>query len=152
MTITQALKQDPFLVGFDRIFDRVHTLNQIQQKQPNYPPYNIVKTGENRYEVEIAIAGFSRDEIDITVEDGIMKVEGKKNEIAKGDHYDYIHKGIAERDFVRTFTLADTVEVRGADMDSGILSIILENVIPEEKKPRKIAIGQSEAQLLVEDK
>lgn len=144
-------KHDPFLVGFDRIFDRMHTLNQLQAKQPNYPPYNIVKTSENRYEVEIAVAGFLKDEIVIEVEDGVLTVEGVKSKelSASGE---YIHKGIAERDFTRKFTLADTVEVRGADLNSGILSIVLENVIPEAKKPRRIAISDTEAQLLTEDK
>ena len=147
---TAAMLNDPFLVGFDRIFDRMHSLNTLQTKQTNYPPYNIIKTGDNRYEVEIAVAGFLESEISITVEDGVMSVEGvkKPNEDAKDG---YIHKGIAERDFTRKFTLADTVEVRGADMNNGILSIVLENVIPEHKKPRKIAIGNSEAQLLTED-
>ena len=146
MTLAEQFRHDPLLVGFDRIFDRMHTLNTA--KQSNYPPYNIVKTDENSYQVEIAVAGFTQDEISITVEDGVMTVTGEKS---ISDNAEYLHKGIATRDFTRTFTLADTVEVRGADMNSGILSISLENVIPEEKKPRKIAIGNSEAQLLTED-
>jgi molecular chaperone IbpA len=150
MTLAQALHNDPFAVGFDRIFDRLHTLNTLQSKQGNYPPYNIVKSGDDRYEVEIAVAGFDESEISIELEDGVMTVSGTKK--TEGDDaFEYIHKGIAERDFTRKFTLSDTIEVRGADMNNGILSIILENVIPEHKKPRKIAIGQSEAQLLTED-
>lgn len=151
MTLNQALRNDPFLVGFDRIFDRMHTLNSLQSKQGNYPPYNIVKTGDNRYDVEIAVAGFEEDEISITVEDGVMTVTGSSKIKEEEGEYDYIHKGIATRDFTRTFTLADTVEVRGAELHSGILSIILENVIPEHKKPRTIAIGTGEAELLTED-
>ena len=148
MTLAQQLKYDPLMVGFDRIFDRMHHLNTVQGKQSNYPPYNIIKTGDNQYDVEIAVAGFLESEISIQVEDGVMTVEGLKKE---SDTTDYIHKGIAERNFSRKFTLADTVEVRGADLTNGILSIVLENVIPEHKKPRKIAIGNSEAQLLTED-
>lgn len=150
MTFTQvnnSLRND--LVGFDRIFDRMHMLNGIQQKQSNYPPYNIVKTEDDHYVIEIAVAGFIQDEIDITVEDGELKVSGTKK---LDDSAEYLHKGIAARDFTRTFTLADTVEVRGADLVNGILKIDLENVIPDEKKPRKIEIGSSEEVFLTEDK
>jgi molecular chaperone IbpA len=143
-------QEDPFAVGFDRIFDRLHNLNELQVKQGNYPPYNILKKGDNLYEVEIAVAGFLKSEISIELEDGVMTVTGKKAPSEIG--VDFIHKGIAERDFTRKFTLSDTIEVRGADMSNGILSIMLENVIPEHKKPRTIAIGDSEAQLLTEDK
>lgn len=139
---------DPFAVGFDRMFDRLHNLNTLQTKQGNYPPYNILKKGDNLYEVEIAVAGFLKSEITIELEDGVMTVTGKR-EPANTD-IDFIHKGIAERDFTRKFTLSDTIEVRGADLNSGILSIMLENVIPEHKKPRTIAISDSEAQLLTE--
>jgi len=152
MTFTQAVMNNSLrndLVGFDRIFDRMHTLNSIQQKQSNYPPYNIVKTDENLYTIEIAVAGFIQDEIDITVEDGVMKVSGNKK--LDESETEYVHKGIAARDFTRSFTLADTVEVRGASLVNGILQIGLENVIPEEKKPRKIDIGSSEKVFLAED-
>jgi molecular chaperone IbpA len=150
MTLSQALHNDPFAVGFDRIFDRLHTLNTLQSKQGNYPPYNIIKRAENFYEVEIAVAGFQESELSIELEDGVMTVTGTKS--SDQDAVDFVHKGIAERDFMRKFTLSDTIEVRHADLNNGILSIVLENVIPEEKKPRKIAIGNSEAQLLTEDK
>ena len=147
MTLAQALRQDPFMVGFDRIFDRMHTLNQNQSS--NYPPYNIVKDGENSYRVEIAVAGFTESELDIYVEDGVLTVEGVHSVEDSGE---YLHKGIGARDFKRTFTLSDTVEVQAADIVNGILVISLENIIPEEKKPRRIAIGSSEATLLTEDK
>jgi molecular chaperone IbpA len=143
-------QEEPFAVGFDRIFDRLHNLNTLQVKQGNYPPYNILKKGDNLYEVEIAVAGFLKSEISIELEDGVMTVTGKRS--PANEDVDFIHKGIAERDFTRKFTLSDTIEVRGADMNNGILSIMLENVIPEHKKPRTIAIGNSEAQLLTEDK
>jgi molecular chaperone IbpA len=150
MTFTQALNNnDAFAVGFDRMFDRLHALNALQSKQGNYPPYNIIKRSDDLYEVEIAVSGFRKDEITIELEDGVMTVTGKKQ--PEEVSVDYIHKGIAERDFTRKFTLADTIEVRGADMESGILSIVLENVIPEHKKPRTIEIGSSEKQLLMEE-
>jgi len=149
MTFTQALHNDAFAVGFDRMFDRLHALNTLQSKQGNYPPYNIVKRSDDIYEVEIAVSGFRKDEITIELEDGVLTVTGKKQ--PEEVSVDYIHKGIAERDFTRKFTLADTIEVRGADMESGILSIVLENVIPEHKKPRTIEIGSSEKQLLMEE-
>lgn len=150
MTLQQAFRNDPFLVGFDRIFDRMHTLNALQTKQGNYPPYNIIKTAENLYEVEIAVAGFSRDEITIEVKDGVLTVEGTRD-TESDTEIEFVHKGIAERNFTRTFTLSDTVVVKSADMNNGILSITLENIIPEEKKPRRIEIGTSEPQLLMED-
>lgn len=143
-------QDDPFAVGFDRIFNRLHSLNELQTKQGNYPPYNIIKRGEDRYEVEIATAGFLEGEISIEVADGVMTVEGKKQ--ASEVQHEYVHKGIAERDFVRKFTLADTIQVRGAEMANGILTIVLENVIPEHKKPRKIEIGRSAMEFLTEDK
>lgn len=140
---------DPFAVGFDRMFDRLHTLNLAQAKQGNYPPYNIIKRGDDIYEVEIAVAGFVKSEIDIQLEDGVMTVTGKKE--ADEGAVSYVHKGIAERDFTRKFTLSDTIRVVGADLNSGILSIVLRNEIPEHKKPRTIEIGSTdEKQLLTE--
>lgn len=142
-----TLPNDPFFVGFDRILDKMHTINKNQQ---NYPPYNIVKTGEHSYRVEVAVAGFTKEELTIEVVDGTLTIEGssKKDESTES----FIHKGIGTRDFKRTFTLADTVEVRGADLTNGILSVTLENVIPEKKKPRLIEIGTtvSDQQFLTE--
>lgn len=148
MTYTSTLANDPLFVGFDRIFDRMHTLNRLEQKQTNYPPYNIIKSGENLYKVEMAIAGFTEDDLDITVEDGVMTIVGSKDQ---DDDADYLHKGIGSRSFKRTFTLADTIVVRDAELKDGILHVHLENVIPDEKKPRKIAISRpTEKTLLTE--
>jgi|14_taG_2_1085336.scaffolds.fasta_scaffold00817_3 molecular chaperone IbpA len=150
MTLADQLtRNDPFMVGFDRIFDRMHTLNLSHQKQSNYPPYNIVKKDDEVYVVEIAVAGFKQSEIDITLEDGVLKVVGEKETEDTTDTF--IHKGIGARDFIRSFTLSDTIVVQSADLTSGILSITLENVIPEEKKPRRIEIGSSETVFLQED-
>ena len=148
MTYTSALANDPMFLGFDRIFDRMHTLNRIEQNQVKYPPYNIIKSGENHYKVEMAIAGFTQDDLDITVEDGVMTIVGNKEQ---DDDAEYLHKGIGSRSFKRTFTLADTIVVQDAELKDGILHVHLENVIPDEKKPRKIAISRpTEATLLTE--
>lgn len=139
---TADLLNDPFFIGFDRMVDRMRTATP---GQTNYPPYNIVKTDESNYAIELALAGFNDDEISIEVKDGVLTVEGRKDEDAKTE---YLHKGISARHFSRTFTLADTIVVRDAEFVNGILTIGLENVIPEEKKPRKIEIGRREAALL----
>ena len=139
---TTDLLNDPFFIGFDRMVDRMRTATP---GQTNYPPYNIVKTDESNYAIELALAGFNDDEISIEVKDGVLTVEGRKDEDAKTE---YLHKGISARHFSRTFTLADTIVVRDAEFVNGILTIGLENVIPEEKKPRKIEIGRREAALL----
>jgi molecular chaperone IbpA len=134
-------------IGFDKAFNRLHN---IQEQQSGYPPYNIIKDGDERYAVEIAVAGFAKDEIDIELKEGNMLVTGKKSnpEVEKN----FVHKGIGTRAFTRTFTLSDDVVVKGADLDNGILVIELERIIPEEKKPRKIEIGTvSEKQLLTEE-
>ena len=148
MTYTSALANDPMFLGFDRIFDRMHTLNRIEQNQVKYPPYNIIKTDDNHYEVEMAIAGFTQDDLDITVEDGVMTIVGSKEQ---EDDTEYLHKGIGTRSFKRTFTLADTIVVQDAELKDGILHVHLENVIPDEKKPRKITISKpTEKTLLTE--
>lgn len=128
---------DPLFVGFDRI------LNRMQAQTPgqsNYPPYNIVKVEENSYAIELAVAGFEEHELDIELKDGILYVAGEK-EVEDDEETQYLHKGISNRTFRRSFTLSDTIVVKGANLDHGLLIINLENVIPEEKKPRKIAIG-----------
>jgi molecular chaperone IbpA len=147
MTIEQILRQDPLFVGFDRIFDRVNAASKLTTVQ-KYPPYNIVKTDENTYLIELAVAGFGPDDVDIELYDGVLAISGKVD--ASSDD-SYIYKGIANRSFERRFTLADTVEVEGVDLHQGILTVRLKNVIPEEKKPRKIPIGKPvEKQLLTE--
>ena len=135
---TADLLNDPFFIGFDRVLDRMH---QQIPGQTNYPPYNIVKVDDDNYHIEIAVAGFTRDELDVELKEGVLSIKGKKGD--KETDGSYLHRGISARHFCRTFTLSDTIVVRGADYEDGILTIELENVIPEEKKPRKIAIGGS---------
>ena len=141
--LTADLLNDPFFIGFDRLLNKVQT---PQGQTNNYPPYNIIKTEENWYELQVAIAGFKEDDLDIEIKDGLLSIKG--NKVEEDTIYEYIHKGISARSFQRTFTLADTIVVRAADLKDGILTIELENVIPEEKKPRKIEIGRAEKQLL----
>jgi len=139
MTYLQT-QYDPFTtVGFDRIFDRISAMHQTAKANP-YPPYNITKQSDVTYIVEMAVAGFSEDMVDISVKDGVLTIEGK---IDGADKKEYIHKGIAARAFTRTFTLADTIVVRDASLRDGMLRILLENVIPEEKKAQSIAINKS---------
>ena len=147
MTLTSALANDPLFVGFDRIFDRMHTLNSLDQHKTNYPPYNIIKSGDSEYLVELAIAGFTEDDLDITLEDGVMTVKGSRDI----SDTEYLHKGISSRSFKRTFTLADTIVVQDAELKDGILHVHLENVIPDEKKPRKIAISKSTEKSLLSE-
>lgn len=129
---------DPFnTVGFDRLFDRLSRMHETVQNQSSYPPYNIVKSGDDSYVIELAVAGFSHDELDITFKDHTVVVKGTP----KKEDKTYVHKGIASRSFTRTFTLADTVEVLDADIQNGMLYIRLLNIIPDSKKERKIAIG-----------
>jgi molecular chaperone IbpA len=137
-----TMLNDPFFIGFDRMVDRMRTATP---NQANYPPYNIIKTGEDQYELQLAIAGFNYDDLDITLKDGTLTIEGNQN---TDDEKNYIHKGISARSFNRTFTLMDTIVVNGADLDAGILSVHLENVIPDEKKPRTIEINRREPELL----
>jgi len=127
-------------VGFERLIDSFEKLDgaEIGAKAHSYPPYNIIKNSESDYLIEIAVAGFSDQEIDITSEGNKLTVKGKIQSEKTGD---YLHKGIATRDFEHQFTLAETVIVRKADIKNGLLVIALENVIPKEKLPRKIQIG-----------
>ena len=139
MTTYLQSTYDPLnTLGFDRIFDQL--LAKPATKHTTYPPYNITKESETTYVVELALAGFSEEEIDITIKDSILTVEGTSED---SEEKEYLHRGIAARSFSRTFTLADTIVVTDATFKDGILGITLENVIPEEDKPRKIAINAS---------
>jgi molecular chaperone IbpA len=142
MTKFTSLDLTPFYrnsIGVDRFFDRL--IDQMDHASgTNYPPYNIIKTGDNSFEVQIAVAGFSEGEIDITVKDGNLVVTGNKDPEVETDATAYLYRGISARRFVRTFSLADYVEVATAVSRNGILSITLERKIPEELKPKTIAI------------
>jgi len=144
-----VLRNDPFFLGFERLFDRLDTASRIEVQPPKYPPYNIIKTGENTYLIEIAVAGFDEDDFDIELHDGVLTVRGEISSI--DEEADFIYKGIAARSFERKFNIADTVIVDSVTLHQGMLTIRLMNEIPEERKPRKIAIKKSEPQFLTEN-
>jgi molecular chaperone IbpA len=123
-------------IGFDRLFD---LLDETQRAtEDNYPPYNIERLGEDRYQISLALAGFGPDEIAITAEQNVLTVEGRK---ADKEQHEYIYQGISARPFKRQFNLADYVQVKSASFDNGLLRIELVREIPEAMKPRRIAIG-----------
>lgn len=129
-------------VGFDRMASLLDSALRSDSVSSGYPPYNIEVLGENKYSITLAVAGFERSELDISVDQGVLTVRGKKE---VGDQKKtYLHQGIANRAFERKYNLADHVEVTGADLKNGILSISLLKEIPEAMKPRSISISQSE--------
>lgn len=132
-------------VGFDRLFDMLENSSFGQTQQENYPPFDLRKEGENQYRIELAVAGFKPEEIDITAQQNVLIVSGRKNEESEQQGSDYIYRGIANRSFERRFALADHIQVRGADLKDGLLAIELVREIPEAMKPRKIDIGASKS-------
>lgn len=137
----------PATVGFERLLSTFEEFDRAVKPQ-TYPPYNLVKTSDTNWTIEIAIAGFTRDEIDITLDDGKLLVTGKSAD--KDTTREFIHYGIAKRDFNHRFILAQTVQVKSANIVDGLLIIELENIIPEERKPKKIQIGSKNTTLLTE--
>jgi molecular chaperone IbpA len=131
------LFKDPFFIGIDRELDRFLNVYGTASRQ-SYPPYDLVKLGEDDYILTMAVAGFSRKDLDITVANGTLTVTG---EISDSDEdLNYIHKGIASRKFTRTFALGEYMEVKSADMENGMLNISVKRIIPEDKKPKQITI------------
>ena len=136
--INNDLFNDPFFVGFDKMYDKYHTMNKVNTS--NYPPYNLIKADEDTYLIELAVAGFDEDDFDVELHNGVLTIKAEVGDSDTSTHY--LHKGIAARSFERKFTLADTIQVEGAKLHQGMLTIRLKNVIPEEKKPKKILIGR----------
>jgi molecular chaperone IbpA len=132
-------------VGFDRLFDMLEN-STLGQGQENYPPFDLIKLGDNDYRIELAVAGFKRDEIDITAQQNVLLVSGRKQDENEDKANNYVYRGIATRSFERRFALADHIQVRGADLKDGLLSIELKREIPESMKPKKINIGGAEGQ------
>jgi molecular chaperone IbpA len=127
-----------FAVGFDRMFDELsRTAGTFNAS--NYPPYNIIKESETIWKIEVAVAGFDESELDVEIVNNELVVTGAVNKENKAEQQ-YLHQGIAGRDFERTFALADNVEVKGASVKNGILTVTLEHIVPESAKPKKIAI------------
>lgn len=142
----------PSTVGFDRLFSTFDEFERLLETKPvNFPPYNIVKLNDNSYAIEIAVAGFSIDDIDVEVKMNKLTVTGKSSS-DEVENKEYLFRGLSRRDFKREFILVDTVVVKSANIVNGVLCIYLENVIPEEKMPRKIQIGVDSKVLLEESK
>ena len=143
-TIVTQLRNDPFLLGFDQLFDRLVSSGVGSAQATSYPPYNIVKVADDEFRIELAIAGFNEEEIEVTVHEDKLTVESTKDHSAFGGGEVLIHQGIAERNFKRTWTLSPTIRVTDATFSNGLLNINLVNEIPEEKKPKKITINGPE--------
>ena len=131
-----------FSVGFDSVFDRFFDMDLTRDS--GYPPYNIRKINETQYSIEIALAGFSKEDIEVEVTDGQLAIRSKEDMKNKDESDSFVHKGIARRSFMRTFTLSDDIIVKGADLKDGMLTVDLEKVVPDEKKPRLINIGSGD--------
>jgi len=137
----KAADLDKYFVGADKMLKTLSTAHeQVAKNIPGYPPYNIVKNDENNYTIELAVAGFGKQNIDIEMANNKLVVKGGYTAESDTNPVEYIWKGIADRVFTRTFTLADTVEVKNAELINGMLKIFLENVVPETKKPKKVEI------------
>jgi molecular chaperone IbpA len=131
----------PQFVGFDHLFNELEKLVEgtAPQRNTSFPPHNIIKIDDSKYVVEMAVAGFSQDEIDVELQDGTLVVKGEKRDQTE---VEYLYRGIATRSFTKSIRLSESIEVRGAQFKDGILKIALENIIPEHKKPRKIELGK----------
>ena len=134
----------PFSIGFDDMFDQFENMlgNGALTMQSNYPPYNIRKTGKDNYAIEVALAGFSRKDVEVEFEDNLLTVRTKQvNKSEDSDvNGEIIHKGISQRQFARSFTIADDVKVNGAELKDGLLTIACERILPDHKKKRLIDI------------
>jgi len=125
-------------VGFDEAFKLLESTVKNTAKTLGYPPYNIVKQDDNKYVIELAVAGFGKQDLEVEIKDNSLVISGKVQQNTNAS--DYLYKGIADRSFVRQFSLADTIEIKNTQIVNGMLKIFLENIIPEHKKPRKIEI------------
>ena len=131
----------PLSVGFDNVFDHFESMFDYDTVNvSNYPPYNIVKTGDNKFDIEVALAGFNKKDINVSVENGMLTIESKQEDKSKDKDGEGIHKGISKRYFKRSFTIADDVEVKGAELKDGLLRVSMEKIIPESKKLKTISI------------
>jgi len=129
-------------IGSDSVYDNMHKLHDDLTKNiPNYPPYNIRKVEENKYVIELALAGFAKQDLEILLEENMLKITGK----VEDDSDNFLFKGIANRTFSRSFALDDQVEVKDAKMLNGLLKVFLERIIPEHKKPRKIEVDDGDS-------
>ena len=135
-TFTLDLFKDPFFIGWDRHFK---DLEKVMHNSTNYPPYNLVEVGEDTYMIELALAGFKKEEISVEQENNVLTIKGSSGE----DSNKYIHKGIGARDFTRTFSLSEYMIVAGVTMENGVLRVLIIRDVPEEAKPKKFEIMDS---------
>ena len=133
----------PFSIGFDDMFDQFESmLDNGRVVQNNYPPYNIRKVGKDKYAIELAVAGFDRNDVEIEYEDKLLTVRTKKvDKTVEKDGDEIIHRGISQRSFSRSFTIADDVKVNDAELKDGLLTIVCEKIVPERKKKKLIPIS-----------
>jgi molecular chaperone IbpA len=151
MTINKIPYFDPFsfpdisksAIGFDDVFKKLNQITENLPKVPTYPPYNIRKIDDTKYVIEVAVAGFGSQDIEVEIDEGTLTIKGSTN-ASTYPATEYLFKGIADRAFTRKFSLADTVVVKNADLMNGMLKIMLERLIPEEKKPKKVKINEGE--------
>jgi molecular chaperone IbpA len=129
------LFNDPFFIGFNRELSRLNTAHKTNSQ--SYPPYDLLKLDEDTYRISLAIAGFSKEDINVSVDNGTLIIKGEIVEVTDAE---IVHKGIAGRKFTRTFALGEYMEVTGADLKDGMLHINVDRIVPEEKKPRTIKI------------
>jgi molecular chaperone IbpA len=129
------LFNDPFFIGFNRELGRLNTAHKVNSQ--SYPPYDLLKLDEDAYRLSLAIAGFTKEDIDVSVDNGTLVIKGEIVEIADAE---VVHKGIAGRKFTRTFALGEYMEVTGAEMKDGMLHVSIDRIVPEDKKPKSIDI------------
>jgi len=135
----------PLSVGYDDVFDHFESMFNHQYdsiSQPNYPPYNIVKTGKYNYDIQVALAGYGKKDVDVSFENSVLTIKSVKDKDEKEveDNDGVLHKGIAKRMFSKSFTIAEDVEIKGAELKDGLLVVSMERIIPEHKKARTITI------------
>ncbi len=133
---TLDLFKDPFFIGFNHTLDRLNSIHNASAHQ-SYPPYDIVKVDEDSYRVDIAVAGFDKKDIEVAVDNGTLVIKG---EVGTESSEEVLHKGIATRKFTRTFALGEYMEVVSAEFKNGMLSVLVDRIVPEEKKPKTIKI------------
>ncbi len=137
LTTIDTNRLTPFTVGFDELFDRLYG---IENNSVGFPPYNIIKVDDYQYSIEMALAGYSRKDIEIEVSEGELSIKSKKIDDDNFVNSSIVHKGISTKSFERKFTLSDEVHVKNAEMKDGMLTIMLERIIPDHRKPKKISI------------
>lgn len=134
-------------IGFERVFEELERARNGNSNYTNntYPPHNVIRIDDDNYEIELAVAGFDESDIEVTYKDNVLSIEGNKD---SREQTEYVHQGISNRKFTKTFNLSEHIEIRGADLVNGILSVRLERVIPEDQKPQIIKIGSTKKRFL----